>query len=214
MGADYPIQRLRLFHGRAHHILRLHAPSIVGKTGHPGRHGLHIRKLPAHFAAGYGSVRNHLYTGVPADYIQLRPERFHIGWHRIQVRHGANCGIASAGCRQRACAYGFLIRKTRLAEMHMHIHKTGKNIKPFKRRGIGKIIPAGGIEGKIPGNKAAVVIHHCVFDDAIHGRQHSFAIANAQKTPLPSAGALYAKPQTHSAPTSSYQRLAGLTVPS
>ena len=82
----------------------------------------------------------------------------------------------------------------------------------------GILVPGGfgdrGIEGKIPGNKAAVVIHHCVFDDAIHGRQHSFAIANAQKTPLPSAGALYAKPQTHSAPTSSYQRLAGLTVPS
>ena len=62
-----------------------------------------------------------------APHIPLDVQVLHTVRYRVQVRHGADRGVAAPGGCPAACGDGLLIRKTRLSEMHMHVTKAGKN---------------------------------------------------------------------------------------
>ena len=130
-------------HGLPHHVIALHAPAVVGKTYHVGRHALQVGKRFALFADGDRAIGVDVDAGGFLDEAALNSQILHAVRHRVQVGHGADRGIAAPGGCPAACGDGLLIRKTRLSEMHMHVTKAGKN-NIFRRIEPGK---AGGGKG-------------------------------------------------------------------
>ena len=127
VGHDEFVQCLGLEHSLLHFLPALDTLAVVGKGYYIGCHSFHIRKLFAFFLAGDGAVRVNADHAVPPDDIQLLFQMCLAVGDRIQIGHGANCGIAASGSSQRAGQDRLLIRKTRLSEMHMHITKAGNN---------------------------------------------------------------------------------------
>ena len=126
MGHDQLPKGLRPPHGGAHHLVPLHPVAVVGKGNHIGSHGLHVRQGLPLLPHGDGAVGHHLNDGIPADDIQLCLQMGQIVGAGVQIGHGAHGGIPAPGRGPAAAGYGFLIRKTRLAEVHVHICETGK----------------------------------------------------------------------------------------
>ena len=153
VGGDDPAKAFGFEHGRAHHLLALHAAPIVGKAGHEGSHGLHVGQRPALFPAGDGPVGGNAHPRARADAGKLRIQMFAVVRHGVEVRHGAHAGEAAARRRQRAGLHRFLIRKSRFSKMHMHVDQTGKenDIRFFQHHG-----PGGNGNAHLHGHEAAV----------------------------------------------------------
>ena len=92
-----------------------------------GRHALQVGKHLALFTHGDGAVGVDMDAGGFPDETALDFQIACTVRNRIQIGHGAYCGIAAPGGCPAACGDGLLIRKTRLSEMHMHVTKAGKN---------------------------------------------------------------------------------------
>ena len=125
VGGDQLPEALRLRHGRPHHFIVLHAPSVVGEGDHPGRQLFQIGQSLSPLAQGDGAVGIDLHLRLGFDQGLLRGQVFRAVRHRVQIRHGADGGITAPGRRGGAGGYGFLIRKARLAQMYMYIAKAG-----------------------------------------------------------------------------------------
>ena len=123
---DHFAEALRLLHGTAHRFFALHAPAVVRKGDAAGRERLHIRKRFALFAHRDGGVGVYPDRRVPLYDLLLRGQVGVAVRHGVQVRHGANRRVAAPGRRAAAALYRLFIRKTRLAEMHVHVAKAGK----------------------------------------------------------------------------------------
>ena len=126
VGHDQLAQGLGALHGLPHHAVVLDAVAVVGEGHDPGRQGLQVRQRPALFAHGDGAVGAHVDRSVPADDGQLLLQVLPAVRHRVQVGHGADGGVAAPGGGAGAAGDGLFIRKARLAQMHMHIAKTGQ----------------------------------------------------------------------------------------
>ena len=126
VGHDQLPKSFRFFHGSPHHLIPLHAVAIVGKSRHVRGHGIHIRKDLSLFSDGDGAVGYHLYDGIPADDVQLCLQVRQIVGTGVQIRHGAYGGVPAPRRGTAAARNGFLIGKTRLAQVHMHIGEAGK----------------------------------------------------------------------------------------
>ena len=128
VGREDPPQPPAGLHQGAHHALALDALPVVRKGNHPSGHPRQIRRLYPLFAHGQGAVGVH-----PAEAAAFPDQPFLFGQvirrvrHRVQVRHGADVRVSSPGRRPAPGGDRLLIRKTRLAKMHMHIAKAGKN---------------------------------------------------------------------------------------
>ena len=128
VGGDQPAQRFCLPHRRAHHGVRLHAVAVVGKGDHISGHAVHVGQGFPGLVHGDGPVGEYADDGVPSEDIQLGLQVFDAVGHRVQVRHGADGGVAAPGRRQCAGANGLLIGKARLTQMNMHICEAGHRI--------------------------------------------------------------------------------------
>ena len=145
MGHDELAQFLGLQHGLTHHVLRLNAAAVIGITADIRSHGGQIGQSFALLAAGDGAVRQNANVGGFADQIQLDFQMFGAVGHRLQVGHGTHGGVTAGGSGLSAGIDGFLIRKTRLTKMNVHINETWNNKtivqfndgKTFLRKGIG-----------------------------------------------------------------------------
>ena len=127
MGGDELMEALGLPHGPAHHVFVLHALPVVGKSDDQGGEGFHVRQLFACLVFRDGPVGVHPDPGGGADEGQFfLYVRRGIG-HGVQIGHGAHGGVPAPGGGQGAGENGFLIRKTRLAKMHVHVAKAGEN---------------------------------------------------------------------------------------
>ena len=106
---------------------------------------------------------------IVADFAELLAEMFRRVGNRLQIRHGADVGIAAVSCRTGSCGNRFLIRKARLTQMNMHISETGKqngttNINFFGnvRKRIRTSVRHGKYTGRSFGNENKHVIHDAV----------------------------------------------------
>ena len=127
VGDDHFAQGLGLHHGRAHHIVTLHAPPVVGEGDALARHALHVGQLLPRLAYGDGGVGVDVDDGVLFDDGGLFSQMLYRIGDGVQVGHGTHSGVAACRRRARARGDGLLIRKARLTKMHMHIAKTGQN---------------------------------------------------------------------------------------
>ena len=125
MRHDNLAQALRFHHGSLHHLVPLYAASVIRKRHHMRCQGHHIRKPLASLPCRNGSVRKDADCGIPPDNGKLFPQMFNRVGCGIQIRHSAHCRKPAVRRRAAAVVNGLFIRKTRLAEMHMHIRKTG-----------------------------------------------------------------------------------------
>ena len=116
-----------LGHRLAHHALGLHAAPVVGKGDDVWCHARKVCKPLALFADRDRPIGMDMNEGVLLDERALERERFGAVGHGVQVRHGGNVSEAAVRGGQCAGTDGFLIRKSRLTKMDMHINETGKN---------------------------------------------------------------------------------------
>ena len=174
VGDDQLAQRLCALHGLAHQPAVLYAVPVVGKGDHPVGKSLQIGDFLSPFAHGDGGIGIDGDTGVPLDDLALAAQVFRTVRHGIEVRHGAHGGIAAAGGGPAAGGDRFLIRKTRLAKVHMHVAKTGqKDILTCVQADKGRIV--------IPDKRRA----HLVVDSSDlveHG--HSQILPNKKTLPV------------------------------
>ena len=126
VGDDELAQGPGALHGLPHETGILHPVAVVGEGDHIRRHGLQIGQLPSGLVHGDGAVGAHVDHGVPADDGQLLLQMLPAVRHRVQVGHGADGGVSAPGGGAGAAGDGFLIRKARFAQVHMHIAKTGQ----------------------------------------------------------------------------------------
>ena len=94
-----------------------------------------------------GRVRTHINDRFALNQRFLHCQMLRAVRRRIQIRHRADGRISAMRARRAAGRNGLLIRKSRLTQMHMHIHKAGKKgkstaIKHFLCRK-GKLFPTG-----------------------------------------------------------------------
>ena len=132
VGDDDLAEALGLAHGGLHHLLGLHAAAVVRKAGHERCECLHVGKLLAALLLRDGTQGANVDQRALADGLQLGGEMLGRIGHGIEVWHGANAGVAAVRRRKRPGPDRLLIRKSRLAEMYVNIHKTGENINVLK----------------------------------------------------------------------------------
>ena len=125
VGDDHLAQLLGLQHGSVHHVVGLDALAVVGVGDDLVRHASQVSQFLALQAAGDGTVGVDMDAGACIDQVQLLLQMLDGIGSGIQVGHGADGGVAAAGCAGGTGHHGLLIRKTRLSEMHVHITKTG-----------------------------------------------------------------------------------------
>ena len=97
-----------------------------------GRQCLHVRQRFAEFAARDRAVGDYLYAGALFNGVKLRLKRLYGVRHRLQIGHGADGAISAVSCGAAAGFDILLIRKTRFAEMNVHVRETGKNMEGIK----------------------------------------------------------------------------------
>ena len=162
----------RLCHRRAHDVLILHAAPVVGKARDVRGHILHIAQRPPLLRHRDRPVRDHADAGIAVNRVKLAFQMFAAVRRGRQVRHRAHRRAAAVRRRARPRPDRFLIRKTRLAKVHMHIRKTGKNnrsVVSVNIVGIGKKIDAGdhaALDRQIAMTEHAVHIRHAIVDSA------------------------------------------------
>ena len=111
-----------LFHGRKHQLFILHSCPVIGKSADIGRHGLHVGELsPALSSHRNGSEGDDIHKGISPYDIQFLLKGHKIAGSRIQVRHGKHRRYSSVSSCHGSGAYGLLIRKTGLPQMHVCI---------------------------------------------------------------------------------------------
>ncbi len=109
-------------HRLPHDLFCLHACSVIRKSAYLRCQCLHLAKLTAALSLDCdGAEGIHMHQGVSVDDVLFDLQIFGCRWNRIQIRHGAYCGIAAVRRCLGACFYRFLIRKTGLSEMYMYI---------------------------------------------------------------------------------------------
>ena len=94
------------------------------KAGDVGSQGGEVRQRLPLFPPGDGPVGVDVDPRVLCNGLQLRPEMLRAVGDRVQVRHGADGGIASRRRRRRAGGNRLLIRKSRLSKMNVNINET------------------------------------------------------------------------------------------
>ena len=186
VGRDEAPGSLAADHGLAHGFLVLHAPAIVGEACYPGRQGCHVRQFAlALLPQGDGAVGRDADDRVPGDDFLLRPQMLVAVGGGIQVGHSAHLGVAATGAGHRPRADGLLIRKTRLTQMHVHIHETGKNSKAVQFKNMirafsGKPAATGGdntvLHHQIHGKQPALVIHQAALEQHAHAAPSSHVV--------------------------------------
>ena len=122
---DHLAERSRADHGGTHHLLILYTAAVIRKRDCSRRKGFHVAQFPAVFIDRDGSIGKYVDDGFFPDEFQLFLHMLRRIRHRLQIGHRADCGKTAAGCRKRSGSDRFLIRKTRLSKMHMHIAETG-----------------------------------------------------------------------------------------
>ncbi len=125
VGGDELAERLGALHRLAHQPLVLYAVPVVGKGDNERRQSFQIGKLASRLADGDGGVGADRDARVARDDRGLLAQMPDAVRHGVEVRHCAHSGIASARRGAAAARDRLLIRKTRLAKMHMHVAKTG-----------------------------------------------------------------------------------------
>ena len=166
MGGYYAAQLFYPLHKLQHKGAALHPLAVVGKAYAQRGKLLKGRRLLPLFPHGKSGKGMHAHAGVLLDYIQLLLYMRCAVRHRGKVGHGAYIGKAAAGGSRSAGGNGFLVRKTRLSEMHMNIteRREYKFIgKIFILAIIGKLRYKGG--GQL---KAAVCISAAIFKIQLH----------------------------------------------
>ncbi len=184
---DQFAQRFRLAHRRAHHVRALHAAPVVGEGDDVRRQRVHVGKLAPGLVHGDRAVGIHADAGVPGDDVQLDAEVFGAVRHGVQIRHRAHGGITAAGGRQRAGADGFLIRKTRLAQVHVNICETGQ----YGQTGIAGANLRGGrygndfsaLQQQLRRDEPALHEGHDAADPSLQVRSLPFLRRGAKKNP-------------------------------
>ena len=193
MRGDYPAEPGRELHGRAHHVLALHAAPIVRKGAAVRGHGLQIGELLPALAAGYRPVGQYADERAAAYRLYLGVQVLKAVRHGVQVRHGADCGEAAPRGGKCAALHSLLIRKSRLSKMYMHIGETGKKetVIEFKNRNAlagGDITPQTGNHAAgdlhVGGDETAGNERPAAFDDE---RIHAVPPFKRAKSPQPRA---------------------------
>ena len=111
-----------------------------------------LRLVGKHHSEGSLQARMNL-----SNYIQLL-EKHPLGTNAPFLIGHSNIRVAAMGCCPGPCFHGFLIRKTRLSEMHMHITETGKN---NMSTGKGNSFTAAGIKKQCGGFLGPGHLAHC-----------------------------------------------------
>ena len=114
------------FHGPAHQLRALHTAAVIGKACRQRRKKRKIGQFFTLLPPGDGRKGMNADHSLLLNQIELQVQVRRTIRHRIQIRHGKNIGISAPGRGGRAGADGFLIKKSRLSQMHMHIAKAGE----------------------------------------------------------------------------------------
>ena len=174
MGGYYTAQLFYPLHKLQHKGAALHPLAVVGKADAKGGKLLQRRRLLPFFPHGKGGKGMYAHAGISFDYIQLLLHMRCAVRHRGKVGHGAYIGKAAAGGSRSAGGNGFLVRKTRLSEMHMNITEC----REYKF--IGKIFILaiiGNIKYKGGGQlKAAVYIPAAIYKIQLHNSPETKAL--------------------------------------
>ena len=83
VGNDGPVQGLGLFHGSAHHVVRLDASAVIGETDGIGSHAFQICQLFTLLPYGDGTQRIHMDAGGIFDHLSLNCQMLNAVGHRI-----------------------------------------------------------------------------------------------------------------------------------
>ena len=127
---DLAVGHDRLVKGRgaAHRLLHefggLHAAPVIREADDLGCQRLQVGQgAAAALSLRDAAVWQHAHHGVAADQVGLHAQRLQRIGRRIEVGHGADRGVAAACGGGGAGGDGLLLRKARLAQVHMHVHK-------------------------------------------------------------------------------------------
>ena len=97
VGNDHLTLRLGAEHCLAHHIVTLDTAAIIGKSADIRSHTFDISQRFALFTNRNGTVGIDMDAGITLDGGTLDIQVLHRVRYRVQVRHGADCGITTAG---------------------------------------------------------------------------------------------------------------------
>ena len=122
---DRQLQPPRDAHRLPHQRRVIQSHPVIAKTDDIGRHRRKICQPFALFAGGDGAVRPDINAGVFFDDGSLDVQIFQSIRHRVQIRHREDMSVTGGCRRHRAAQNRFLIKKSRLSQMYMHIHKRG-----------------------------------------------------------------------------------------
>ena len=142
------VRRLALLHGFAHRLGGFDPASVVGEAAHAPAQRRHVGQFAlALLPHRDGRVRTHINNRFALNQRFLHCQMLRAVRRRIQIRHRADGRISAVRTCRAAGRNGLLIRKSRLTQMHMYIHKAGKKgkstaIKHFLCRK-GKLFPTG-----------------------------------------------------------------------
>ena len=126
VGCNDHVVAADFFHGFQHHFVILHAATVVGEGADMGSQFVDSSQSFTHFTDGESAVGDNFDAGCFADGFQLGFQICHAVGGRVQIRHGADCGVAAVCCCQSAGFDGLFIKKARLSQMYVNINKTGK----------------------------------------------------------------------------------------
>ena len=127
VGHNHFSQAFCLLHSLLHHFPALDTPSVVGESGNIRSHFLQVCQDFPLLPYGNRTVRINMNGRRVFNQLSLHLQIFQAVRHGLQIGHGTHTGVP-ASCTSRRSGFDcFLIRKSRLSEMYMHITKAGKN---------------------------------------------------------------------------------------
>ena len=123
---NHSVHRSYPLHRFAHQPLVLNTSSVIRKADYLRAQFLYINKFTLAFLAeGDTCVRMDANLAVARNDRLLYAQMTHLIGRRIHIRHSEHITITGTRSGRTTRQYRLFICKTRLTEMHVHIHETG-----------------------------------------------------------------------------------------
>ena len=125
MGGDDDVFGRRGAHGFPHHLLALHAASVIGKSDAAALEGVEIHQFLPEPSDRDGPVGEYPDEGVPVDGFLFHGQMLQAVRHGIEVGHRANERVSASRGGPAAAADGLFPGLSRLTEMHVKVGESG-----------------------------------------------------------------------------------------